>query len=159
MYDLYHQTSIEGDFQSNLYIILSIFDLHVPLILLNPFHHKGKLEGNGDSFHLTTSTSSIKHQTIDFSLVTSTASAVSSPDLFSFLLTRPISAAKVECGTHLADVRGEVSSSMRSTCSSERPLVSGTRKYANVSEMQQRPPHMKKTLAPRLASCLAVPTR
>ncbi len=45
------------------------------------------------------------------------------------LSVRPISAAKVLCGTHLAEVLGDVSSIMRSTCSSERPLVSGIKKY------------------------------
>ena len=43
------------------------------------------------------------------------------------LSVRPISAAKVLWGTHLAELRGVVSSIMRSTCSRERPLVSGMR--------------------------------
>jgi hypothetical protein len=42
--------------------------------------------------------------------------------------SRPISAAKVVVGTHLAEVRGVVSSNMRSTCSRVKPLVSGIRK-------------------------------
>src|SRR5271170_3537493 len=44
--------------------------------------------------------------------------------------SRPISAAKVVFGTHLDEVRGVVSSNMRSTCSRVKPLVSGIRKYA-----------------------------
>ena len=72
---------------------------------------------------------------------------------------RPISCAKVECGFHAADLRGVTSSNILSTCSSERPLVSGTRKYAKVRERQQREPQRKKTLAPRLASPFLVPTR
>ena len=43
---------------------------------------------------------------------------------------RPISWANVLCGTHLVDVRGVVSSNILSICSRERPLVSGTKKYA-----------------------------
>ena len=42
----------------------------------------------------------------------------------------PTSAAYVVLGRHLLEFLGFVSSNMRSTCSSVRPLVSGTRKYA-----------------------------
>ena len=57
------------------------------------------------------------------------------------------------------DVRGVVSSNILSICSSERPLVSGTKKYAKEKEMQQRAPQRKKTLGPMLASPGSVPTR
>ncbi len=53
--------------------------------------------------------------------------------------------AKVVVGFHLAEVRGVVSSIMRSTCSSDRPLVSGMRKYEYTKAQVQRPPHTKKT--------------
>jgi hypothetical protein len=56
-------------------------------------------------------------------LTSSTISGLSVP--FS---SRPISAAKVVVGTHLDEVRGVVSSNMRSTCSRVKPLVSGIRK-------------------------------
>jgi hypothetical protein len=65
----------------------------------------------------------------------------------------------VACGTHFVEVRGVVSSSILSICSRERPLVSGTRKYAKEKEMQHSEPHRKKTLGPRLASPESVPTR
>lgn len=41
---------------------------------------------------------------------------------------RCISAANVLCGFHLREVRGVLSSSILSTCSSVRPFVSGTKK-------------------------------
>lgn len=72
---------------------------------------------------------------------------------------KPISCAKVECGFQEAEFLGLVSSNILSTCSSDRPLVSGTRKYAKVRERQQREPQRKKTLAPRFASFLPSPTR
>lgn len=68
----------------------------------------------------------IEIQTVDFSSTvwgTSSACPIGTP--FS---VRPISSAKVECGTQFLDVRGVVSSNILSTCSRERPLVSGTRK-------------------------------
>lgn len=65
-----------------------------------------------------------------------------------FFSPRCISDAKVLCGFHLREVKGVVSSSILSTCSSVRPLVSGTRKSANRKETQHSPPHMKKTWEP-----------
>lgn len=43
-------------------------------------------------------------------------------------LVMPISLAKVVVGLHPAELRGVTSSSILSTCSSDKPLVSGTRK-------------------------------
>ena len=111
------------------------------------------------------STQDLHSYASDFSLTAGVvfSSSVDVPTCSSWRTTpfcvRPISSANVECGTHLAELRGFVSSNMRSTCSRESPLVSGTRKYAKEKERQQSEPHKKNTLAPRFASPLFVPTR
>ena len=88
--------------------------------------------------------------TLPFLSTSSTISGASVP-----LSVRPISAAKVLCGTHLAEFLGVVSSIIRSTCSRERPLVSGIKKYAYMKQQTQRAPQTKNTLGPRLPSSLS----
>jgi hypothetical protein len=54
-------------------------------------------------------------------------------------------------GFHPVDVRGEVSTSIWSTCSNESPFVSETKKYVKSTERQVVEPQMKNTFGPRLS--------
>jgi hypothetical protein len=71
----------------------------------------------------------------------------------------PASAAKVVVGFHLPLFIGVDSSIILSTCSRDRPFISGTKKKTKLTQRRQSEPQMKKTLAPRLASPFPVPTR
>lgn len=106
-----------------------------PLILPNPSpNYPGAIHGSVcQILNLTLPPKPLATQTT--ALCTSVAAAPSLPFPFSTLIcstfsspARPISAANVLCGTHLALVLGFVSSNILSTCSKLKPFVSGTKK-------------------------------
>ena len=89
--------------------------------------------------------------------------AVPSPPCFSLPsrdspLTLPILAANVVVGLQAAEFLGVLCAIMESICSSVRPFISGTRKYANANDSTHNDPQIKNTRGPRSADPGSFPT-